>query len=177
METNNIYILKQNLPGGHLKNDKFSEDGLNLRTNKNLGFKPKNELDFFNIELVRLYKPNDTVILNGKKQKYVNSLTINGNIKHNKGLTIQPFTEYKIVNFLKNEYLLSDNKLNYFILKETEIKKAVTYWFVNSSGKKILEIEGRFPEKDAFLKSVGNYHSTKEELENYIESLKKLFLK
>lgn len=177
METNNIYILKQNLPKGHLKGDRYNELGINLKSGKSLGFKPKNELDFFTIEPIKLYKPNDLVVLNATKSKYVASLTIDGNMRHRNGLTIQPFTEYKIVNFIRNEYLLSDNKLNYFILKETEIKKAVTYWFVNSSGKKINTIEGRFPEKDAYLKSVGNYHSTKEELENYIESLKKIFLK
>lgn len=166
------YILKQNLPGGHLKGDKFNFKGLNLRTNKLLMFCPEDELDFFTIEEPMKYEIGTKIILNIKSLTKLSVCTESGGYKLG-NIQVTPNKIYTVFGYKNKYYIIKTDSGHCFLRTEKEINETNEYWFVNSSGEYHKDFEGKNHKKDTYLKSIGNFHKTKQECVKYVENLQR----
>ncbi len=175
-----IYILKQNIPGNHKKGDAFDENGYDEKNKKTLLFKPTDEISFFTKVKEPGFKVYDTIKLNIKYTQK-NTLPVSSDnrtyslraieLLHNRPYIIHTYDAESLTYVIKLDN--PDNVTNslYIKVKEHLLIKAELYWFVNTDGQFCKELKERFSRKEEFLKSVGNYHASKELALNWVKKI------
>lgn len=79
---------------------------------------------------------------------------------------------YELVPFEdRNISYSSSRNARTILLKEKDFTKAVTYWFINSSGKFMETYVGKDPDADRWRIKNSNYFHTKEEAQHSFEKI------